>query len=322
MTRQLLPPFPEDTNFAKLGRPAPTAYHDQHGNLVRCGSDSAAFVKLDMDVSRLNTIHQYLWLAGRPTNARSLHRQKMIERQILITEQADLHMVWHESRIFLKPLPDYIFDYEFWKGTICNDAALHASFCGFLLSYVWLIRHPSDLKIALELGLISSKISWEGWTVFVDTFLLNIDYEALDTVNKRCHYGELRLSRLNAIYRLLHIFEPKRFMLGYMHGYNRYTVFFERNFGWLVIILLYTTTTLGAMQVGLGTTELQQDKNFQRASYGFAVSSVMLLVFVVFLEVLLFSWFFVFNLVASKAFLNRRRQQRRALIQFKTAQVP
>ncbi|TVY32006.1 hypothetical protein LSUB1_G007740 [Lachnellula subtilissima] len=238
MAKQIVPPFPADTKIVKFRRPAPTVYHDRLGNLTRCGSDPAPFLKLDMDVSRLNEIHQYLWLAGRPTAARPLHRQKMIERQILITEQADLHMVWHESRFFLKPLPDYIFDYDVWKSTICKDAALHASSCGFLLSYVWLLRHPSDLKIALELGLISSKIKWEDWTLFVDTFVSNIDYEALNTVNKRYHYGELRLSRLNTIYRLLHILEPRRFMLGYIHGYNRYTVFFERNFGWVVILLL------------------------------------------------------------------------------------
>jgi len=330
MAKQLSPPFPASTKFGS-GRIAqatrstsilPAAYHDQHNNLVRRGSGSAAFVHLDMDVSRLNKIHQYLWLAGRPTSARPLHRQKMMERQILITEQADLHLVWHESRIFLKPLPDYILDYQFWEETICNDAALHASSCGFLLSYVWLLCHPSDLKIALELGLLSPGISWEDWTIFVDTFLLHIDYEALDMINKRYRYGELRLSRLNTIHRLTHIFELEHCVRGYMYGYNRYTVFFERNFGWVIIVFLYVTIILTAMQVGLGTTALQQDQMFQRASYGFAVFSIVLPVCVIGVGLLLFSWFFVLNLVATKAFLNSRRHQRRALIQSKAAQVP
>jgi hypothetical protein len=275
-----------------------------------------------MDVSRLNKIHRYLWLAGRPTSARPLHRQKMMERQILITEQADLHLVWYESRIFLKPLPDYILDYQFWKETICNNAALHASSCGFLLSYIWLLCYPSDLKIASELGLVSPKINWEDWTIFVDTFLSNIDYEALDMVNQRYHYGELRLSRLNTIYRLTHIFEPKYLMRGYMYGYNRYTVFFERNFGWVVTVFFYITIILTAMQVGLGTTALQQDNMFQQASYGFTVFSIVLPVCAVGVGVLLFSWFFVFNLIATKAFLNSRTHQRRALILSKAAQVP
>jgi len=143
--QQLSPPFSATTNPLRFEQPAPArlsiaslpaAYHNQGNELVRRGSDSAAFISFDMDVSRLNQIHRYLWLAGRLTNSRPLHRQKMIERQIFITEQADLHLVWHESRIFIKPLPDYIFDYQIWNDTICNNAALYASSCGFLLSYV------------------------------------------------------------------------------------------------------------------------------------------------------------------------------------------
>jgi hypothetical protein len=246
----------------------------------------------------------------------------MMERQILVTEQADLHLVWHESRIFLKSLPDYILDYQFWKAAICNNAALHASSCGFLLSYIWLLCYPSDLKIASELGLISSKISWEDWTVFVDTFLSNIDCETLDMVNKRYHYGELRLSRLNTIYRLTHIFEPKQFMRGYVYGYDRYTVFFERNFGWVVTFFFYITIILSAMQVGLGITALQHDKMFQRASYEFAVFSIVLPVCAFGAGILLFAWFFVFNLTATMAFSNSRRQQRQMSIESKAAQLP
>jgi hypothetical protein len=227
----------------------------------------------------------------------------MMERQIIITEQADLHLVWHESRIFLKPLPDYIFDHQFWKKTICNNAALHASSCGFLLSYVWLLCHPSDLRIALETGLVSSQINWEGWTTFVDTFLSNVDYEALDMVNKRYQYGELRLTRLNTIYRVTNIFKPEHFMRGYMYGYDRYTVFFNRNFGWVLLIFLYITIVLTAMQVGLSTTELQQNQMFQRASYGFTVFSIVLPVFITSIGLLLFLWFFLFNFLATRAFL-------------------
>lgn len=224
--------------------------------------------------------------------------------------------------MFLKPLPDYIFDYQFWEETICNDAVLHASSCGFLLSYVWLLCYPSDLQIALELGLVSSQVSWEDWTSFVDTLLSNIDYETFEMVNKRYRYGELRLNRLNIIHRCTHILEPEQFMRGYMYGYNRYTDFFERNLGWLLLVFLYITIVLTAMQVGLGTTELREDKMFQRASYGFTVFSIVLPVFVVGISLLLFSWFFIFNLLATKAFLNSRRQRRRASIRFKATGVP
>ena len=245
-----------------------------------------------------------------------------MERQILITEQADLHLVWHESRIFLKPLPDYILDYQIWEKTICKSATLHASCCGFLLSYVWLLCYPSDLKVAVDLGLVSSDLNWNDWTVFVDAFLSNIDYVAMDMIDKRYYYGELRLNRINTICRLTHILEPGRFMRGYIYGYSRYTAFFERNFRWVLLVFLYITVILTAMQVGLGTTELQQNKAFQQASYGFTVFSIVLPVVVVGVGLFLFSWFFVFHSLATRDFLNTRRQRRRELIQSKAAEVP
>ncbi|KAF2803834.1 uncharacterized protein BDZ99DRAFT_163959 [Mytilinidion resinicola] len=235
----VIPPFSPTTSAIRTGNPAhstlPAVYHGDQDNLVRLGNNHTDFVRLDLDVSRLNKIHKYLWLAGRPTCARALHRQKMIERQIIIVEQADLHLVWHESRVFLKPLPDYLLNHQFWVDTICSDANLHASACGFLLSYVWLVRHPSDLKIASELGLLSPQTQWEDWVIFVDTLLVNIDHEALDTVNKRYQYGELRLSRLDLICRLSHFYRTGTFIRGYMYNYNRYTVFFNRNFGWILL---------------------------------------------------------------------------------------
>lgn len=266
-----------------------------------------------MDVARLNTIHRYLWLSGRPASARPLHRQKMIGREIVITEQADLHLVWHESRMFLKPLPSYMLDYKFWEDTICRRAALHASSCGFLLSYVWLLCYPSDLRFASELGLISSEIQWEDWTIFVDTFLSRVDHQNFSMVNKRYRYGELRLNRLNTIYRLTHICEPKQFVRGYLYGYNHYSVIFDRNFGWILLVFLYITTVLTAMQVGLATSQLEQNEMFQRASYGFSVFSIVLPIFIVGIALSLFLWLFIFNFTATLVFLKQERQRRRSM---------
>lgn len=51
------------------------------------------YLEWEMKVPRLNEIHGYLWLAGRPMCARPLHRQAMLGRELVITEQVDLHMV-------------------------------------------------------------------------------------------------------------------------------------------------------------------------------------------------------------------------------------
>jgi len=68
---QLSPPFSAAISLVASGRQAlPAAYHDRHNNLVRPGSDPTAFVHLDLDVSRLNKIHRYLWACGK-ANGRS-----------------------------------------------------------------------------------------------------------------------------------------------------------------------------------------------------------------------------------------------------------
>lgn len=116
--RKLSPPFSSTTSLIQTENPAPSilpaVFRDAQNDLVRLAEKGpTAFALMDMDVSMLNKLHQYLWLAGRPTCARALNQQKMIERQIVITEQAGMHLVWHESRMFLKPLPDYLLDYQF-----------------------------------------------------------------------------------------------------------------------------------------------------------------------------------------------------------------
>lgn len=57
-------------------------------------------------------IYKHLRLASLPICARPLHHQLSIERSIVITEHADLHLVWSGNRLFLKPLPTYLMDYD------------------------------------------------------------------------------------------------------------------------------------------------------------------------------------------------------------------
>lgn len=115
------------------------------------------FYREDLDVGRLNLIHDWLWLAGTPEPARALHRQKMLKRDVVIVEQADLHLVWDGSCIFIKPLPQYLLFSKFWED-ISKDEELRQAALGFLRSYSWLIRHESDFIIANELHLIPSEL--------------------------------------------------------------------------------------------------------------------------------------------------------------------
>jgi hypothetical protein len=170
--------------------------------------------------------------------ARPLHRYRMMGYEIVTTEQMDLHLLKMGGKILVKPLPEWILSYEFWETWICGDEVLHRSACGFILSYIWLLVTPIDLKIAEEFGLIPSCITWPWWKSFVQDFLGDepgrVDINTLAQVNKRYQFGDLRLGRINSIYRSR--FFWTHFVRGYLYGYNRYVVFFQRKFGWLLIV--------------------------------------------------------------------------------------
>jgi hypothetical protein len=237
--------------------------------------------------------------------ARPLHRQTMMGREIGATEQADLHLVWSESRIFIKPLPTYLLDRNFWDDYLCARQDLYESAYGFLLSYAWLVCHESDFYVATNTdehpNLLPSGLTWIQWTIFLEDFLTkaNLNNPYLDPINKRYHYGELREGRLNIIYRLAPNLRFQHFIRGYYNEYNQYQVFFRRNFAWLIAIFAYVTIVLTAMQVGLATPRLSQDIRFQRASYGFAVFSIITLVIIVGMMLVLFLVLFTNNFVAT-----------------------
>ncbi len=277
------------------------------------------YLEWEMKVPRLNEIHGYLWLAGRPMCARPLHRQAMLGRELVITEQVDLHMVRQESRIFLKPLPEFLLSADFWTTYLCRDTDLHECARGLLLSYVWLVCSKSDLRIAQRGGLLDSEITWEGWRYFTKTLLSSVDTSSLEGVNKRYHYRELRLSRLNWIHRMT-IKKPSltRIVRGYMYEYNQYSDFVRRNFAWVIVVFVYITIVLTAMQVGLATDRLGKDDMFQNASYGFTVLSILtplIILFIIGLNLLSLS---VFNILGPVCFKRRIERSRRVDLKAET----
>jgi hypothetical protein len=140
------------------------------------------------------------WLLAKPDHSHisPLHHQKVRGREIVITEQPGLHLVWYYDRVFNKPLPSYLTNYAFWKHYLSrNDsdtAALRKAALGYLRSYYHLIRHQSDFDMAMEKKLIHPK--WEFHELL--NFLKNFR-SVVEEVSPRFRYGELRLSRLNFI---------------------------------------------------------------------------------------------------------------------------
>lgn len=237
--------------------------------------DMENFLVTELRTLQLDKLYDHLWLAGLPLPARPLQRQRMMGREIYLTERPDEHLVWHRTKLLLKPLPDFLLCHVFWAKHLCSDVALYQSAVGLLLSYSWLIGHKSDFILAQTVNLIPPDIEWLKWTEFMKEFLRNIDLDSLTQVDRRYHYGELRLSRLNSITRFLpSMWSYNNFVRGYLSMSTWYQAFFERNFSWLLSAFVFISVTLSAMQVGLGTQQLVENQPFHNLSYGIALLSI------------------------------------------------
>lgn len=230
----------------------------------------------------------------------------------------DMHLVWTTGRIFLKPIPRFLLEPKFWTEYLtgvqscscfedkvntrsdqrCKEGQ-HSRALGFLFSYSALIAHESDFKIAKEKNLLPEEVEWPAWGTLVEQLETERIYNKID---KRFYYGELRLSRLNIIYRL------SLRQRGYMSHWHQYGTFFQDNFAWLASATVYLAIVLTAMQVGLATKALADNDAFQTASYGFTVFSIMGPLGTAALIVLAFCVIFVYNWIATATYHKERFQ--------------
>ena len=195
----------------------------------------------------------------------------------------------------MKPLPKFLLNHNFFKDNLCSSVDLHANACGLLHSYTNLVQHRSDFKIAVELGLLPEEIEWGRWMVFVGEIQEKVNPDTFRQSNHRYAYGELRLARLNLIYRLA----CGQWIRGYHNTYNEYGNFFKTNFAWVLILFAYASVVLSAMQVGLVAQQGPQDGHLGRTSFGFSVAVLVVVGGVVGLIGAWFIFLFVSNLVAT-----------------------
>lgn len=230
----------------------------------------------NLSVSRLNAIHKYLWLAGLARCARPLHDHILHNRKLVITERADYHLLWQSDTLYIMPLPTYLLDHSVWLSHLCQDRTLFELAQGMLLTYIWLVRTESDLDIAHDAGLLSNTVKWPEWIRLVRTSTDKLHLDGRQGVNRRYIHGELRLGRINWIYRFYG--QPRTMttlLRGYNYGYTTYGSFFERNTAWIITATVYITVVLTAMQVGLATKELQNSAAFDSVAYGFTIFSLV-----------------------------------------------
>ncbi|KAI1354796.1 hypothetical protein F5Y01DRAFT_302432 [Xylaria sp. FL0043] len=269
------------------------------------------YLKTDLEPTRLNKMSRHIWLAGLPRPARCLHRQRLLMRTILLTELPDEHLVWHDTDIWIKPIPEYLLSFDFWEKELCHDETLYKSAYGLLLSYTWLIVYKSDHSIAVDAGLVPADVDYNAWTALARDVSTRTDLRTPIPVNERYDYGELRLSRLNHLYRVGAAgFSLWNTVFGFTSRSTRYPAFFQRNFGWIFGVFVYFSVLLSAMQVALATEKLGSSIGFQSFSRAIALLSVAFVLLAAAIMLLVWSFLFGFHLMSTLQYLKRVKTKR------------
>ena len=271
----------EQLNDEAIGPTVPDQPHiESRGGAVQ------DFLRAELDTPILDELFPHLWLVGAQSSERvdPLHRQKVKGRRVLITEDPKLHLVWHSDVIYIKPIPQCLLNFAFWRTFLCNtkhakasDAASHQmrSALGFLRTYALLIRHPSDLYLAIEHHLIPENIQWVSFSKFIVRFRRLHD----DDVSPRYHFGQLRLTRLNWAIRIFRPPSSKDWWY-YHEVYWNTGAYIERFFAPLLFLFGSVAIILTAMQVMVTVPEGAIIANSQwetaaKASWGFSLAMIL-----------------------------------------------
>lgn len=246
-------------------------------------------------------------MAGVPSAPSPLHW--LSADNIVIAEQMDLHLVWAPGEVlYIKPLPRFLLDPEFWSLHLCCSRELFGSAVGFLLSYTSLIRYESDYRIAKEKYLLPEEVSWHDWVVLVEQ-ILSKSSGYLAVTNQRYVYGVLSLERLNWIYRFI----KQNWIEGYfIHRSGTFGGLLKAYFRYYITVWAFITITLAAMQVGLATKTLQDNARFVNVSARFAYVCILAPA-VVTASILFRSCLFVIISMVGQLFYLRRRGTTAAL---------
>jgi hypothetical protein len=176
-------------------------------------------------------------------------------------------------------------------------------------SYTYLIQHESDFKKAVssELGLIpaytddDSKITFEAFAEFMAPFEQVVDA----CVAPRFTYGELRLTRLNWLARVV------LGKLTFHHMHAQWGSCLNRILAPFITVFVVLSTILNAMQVELAVQNLPRESgpwgDFAKASRWVAVVVLVLvaLILVVFGGLVLFM--FSHDLYFTRAVLRKKK---------------
>jgi hypothetical protein len=267
-------------------------------------SSNPGFLDDDLSTKRVENVLPHLWLVGRSYPARALNIQKVLRREIIPTTDASLHLVWTSEKIYVKALPRYITTNYFYGQNLVPSNP-HGPALGLLFSYMALVPSELDFAIACESKLFHKDYDWQSWRKLTSRILADYpDNEIYRHISKRYIHGELRLSRLDKVYRyrygsLLHGFSA-------LLGSTRYAEFFSENFKFVTATTVYVALVLTAMQVGLAAEPLSSNESFRRASNGFTVFAILSPIIAVGVVVSVFFFMLLANWASTKSTQYRR----------------
>ena len=141
-----------------------------------------AFLAQELHTPVLDELYPRLWGVARKSGASidPLHQQKAKGRDIIPTENPQLHLIWYYNKVYLKPIPECLLSHSFWtaylSSSMDNKPPLakepqtsqkdfaprfdRSIALGFLRSYANLVQHRSDFILAREHQLIPDNVDW------------------------------------------------------------------------------------------------------------------------------------------------------------------
>ncbi|KAL1867895.1 hypothetical protein Daus18300_006170 [Diaporthe australafricana] len=255
----------------------------------------------EFTTSRLDRLGPHLWLLAKPDSRHisSLTHQIVRGRQIIVTEDPDMHLLWYEDRVYIKPLPKYLLSHAFWVHlNQLGSRRIHAegrqeyelavevesargqsevlsSALGFLRSYAFLLRHKSDFQLAREShpSLLPRGIRYATLVRLLQSVE---DRITDDQVSPRWSYGELRLSRLN--------FWSKIFLheIEYCKVTGQYSTYVAKFYAPLLFIFGVFSVILSALQVGQEVDDETYARYLTPVTKGFFIFTLNLVLFSLF----------------------------------------
>jgi hypothetical protein len=235
------------------------------------------FLKIDLCHDELNGLYPLFWLLATQQSDHicSLHQQIVRGREIVITEDPGLHLLWYNNRVFIKPLPPCLTSYAFWKIFLCRgegSAEVRQAALGYMRSYVHLIKCQSDINIAKKKMLINEDLDDKALLRFLHSFESVPDSD----VTLRYRYGELRLGRINhyiKFYKRKLYYRKMRWHIGdYLNSFITPFAF----------VFALVSAALSAMQVGLAAQppNVNQTNGWQKFTSVSQWSAVVFLILI------------------------------------------